>query len=201
MTRRSLSAALVFIAAACPELVEGLASSTGSGQAAAIPVVDYGRDIKTLFKERCVTCHGAVKQKGKLRLDAGALILKGGENRVVEPGDGRHSDLLMRIISDDKDERMPPEGKRLSADERNPRWCGSGSTPGRRIPADEKIAKAPTREHWAFQPVRPPPVPTVRDQALGAESDRCVRAGEAGVTRIEAATGREADGAPAPHLS
>ena len=135
---------------------------TGSAQSVAASAVDYGKDIKPLFKERCVTCHGAVKQKGKLRLDAGALILKGGENRVVAPGDSRHSDLLVRITSDDKDERMPPEGKRLSPEqiELVRQWVDAGA----KYPAEEKIPKAPA-EHWAFQlVVRPPPVPAVQDQ-------------------------------------
>ena len=44
----------------------------------ALPVmaVDYVKDIKPLLKERCISCHGTVKQKGDLRLDAGALIQK-----------------------------------------------------------------------------------------------------------------------------
>ena len=53
----------------------------------AAPAVDYAKEIRPLFKERCVSCHGSVKQKGKLRLDAGALILKGAENPVVIAGD------------------------------------------------------------------------------------------------------------------
>ena len=31
--------------------------------------VDYARDIKPIFKERCFACHGALKQQAKLRLD------------------------------------------------------------------------------------------------------------------------------------
>src|SRR5207302_467974 len=30
--------------------------------------VDYAKQIKPLLKERCFTCHGALRQKGKLRL-------------------------------------------------------------------------------------------------------------------------------------
>lgn len=41
---------------------------------------DYMKDIKPLLKERCYECHGAMKQKAKLRLDTVALMLKGGEN-------------------------------------------------------------------------------------------------------------------------
>ncbi len=139
-----------------------LATLAHSPGLALAQTVDYARDIKTLFKERCVTCHGAVKQKGKLRLDAGALILKGGENAVIVPGDSRRSDLMVRVQSEDKDERMPPEGKRLTPEqvELVRQWIDAGA----KFPKDETISKAPA-EHWAFQPVRPPPVPEVKDKA------------------------------------
>jgi mono/diheme cytochrome c family protein len=149
MTRRSPFIALGFVVATT------LAHAAGSG-------VDYTKDIKPLLKEKCVSCHGSVKQKGKLRLDAGALILKGGENPVVIAGDSGHSDLLARLGSDDKDERMPPEGKRLTAEqiELVRRWIDAGAP----YPKDEIIPKTPA-EHWSFQPVRPPPVPQTKDQA------------------------------------
>ena len=49
---------------------------------AAAEPVDYARDVKPVLKERCYACHGALRQKAKLRLDAGALLRKGG--RVAE---------------------------------------------------------------------------------------------------------------------
>ncbi len=69
----------------------------------AVAAPDYAKDIKPLLKERCVSCHGSVKQKGDLRLDAGALIEK-----------SVHTDLIERVTSHDEDERMPPEGARLT---------------------------------------------------------------------------------------
>ena len=35
--------------------------------------VDYAREVKPLLKERCYSCHGALKQKAGLRLDTVAL--------------------------------------------------------------------------------------------------------------------------------
>ena len=35
---------------------------------------DYEREVKPLLREHCISCHGPVKQKGGLRLDAGVLI-------------------------------------------------------------------------------------------------------------------------------
>lgn len=106
---------------------------------------DYLKDIKPLLKERCVSCHGTVKQKGDLRLDAGALI----------PKDARQ-DLLERVQSHDEDERMPPEGARLTTMqvEALQQWVGAGAP----FPGDEVIPKKPS-EHWAFQPVKRPVLP------------------------------------------
>jgi len=113
----------------------------------ALPVmaVDYVKDIKPLLKERCISCHGTVKQKGDLRLDAGALI---------QPD--VHHDLLERVASNDEDERMPPEGKRLSAEqiELLRQWIAAGAP----FPKEEVIPKKPS-EHWSFQPVQSPPLP------------------------------------------
>ncbi len=107
--------------------------------------VDYAKDIKPLFKERCLSCHGSVKQKGDLRLDAGALIDK-----------SVHAELISRVTSHDEEERMPPEGARLTESQVAAlrQWFASGAP----SPSDEVIPKKPS-EHWAFQPVKRTPVP------------------------------------------
>src|SRR5262245_53987117 len=74
--------------------------------APAATAVDYETDIKPLLKRRCYPCHGPVKQKAGLRLDAGALI----------PND-IHDELLRRVSSGDELDRMPPEGARLTEDQ------------------------------------------------------------------------------------
>jgi|UniRef100_UPI0037849C6F hypothetical protein len=106
---------------------------------------DYLKDIKPLLKERCVSCHGSVKQKGDLRLDAGALIDK-----------SIHAELISRVTSHDEDERMPPEGARLTQSqvEMLKHWFAAGAP----FPSDEVIPKKPS-EHWSFQPVKRPQVP------------------------------------------
>jgi mono/diheme cytochrome c family protein len=130
-----------------------------SSTAAAIEL--YEREIKPLLKERCAACHGAVKQEGGLRLDAAALIARGGESGpAFRPKASQESLLLRRVRATGHDERMPPEGARLDAMqiESLRRWIEAGG-PG---PATEIVPTSPT-DHWAFQPVRRPPIPTVRD--------------------------------------
>jgi mono/diheme cytochrome c family protein len=72
--------------------------------------VTYASDIKTIFDNSCVKCHGPEKPKGKLRLDSMEGILKGGEDgKVVKPGDGPQSMLLQNIAhAGDPDDFMPP---------------------------------------------------------------------------------------------
>ena len=45
--------------------------------------VDYARDVQPIFAARCYECHGPARQKGGLRLDGPAAILKGGESGAV----------------------------------------------------------------------------------------------------------------------
>lgn len=118
----------------------------------AVAAPDYAKDIKPLLKERCVSCHGSVKQKGDLRLDAGALIEK-----------SVHTDLIERVTSHDEDERMPPEGARLTESQVGAlrQWFAAGAP----FPSDEVIPKKPS-EHWSFQPVKRSQAPDSTHQHL-----------------------------------
>lgn len=122
---------------------------------------DYERDIKPLLRDRCVPCHGALKQKGGLRLDAGTLILQGGTQSVVVPGESRTSELFKRVTSSTDGKRMPPTGARLTANqvELLRHWIDEGA----RHPREEAVPKRPA-EHWAFQPVRRPSIPHVENR-------------------------------------
>lgn len=72
----------------------------------------FAKDIKPLFEKSCFKCHGAEKQKGKLRLDSLEATLKGGENGPnVKPGDSKNSTLVHSVARLVEDEAMPPEGK------------------------------------------------------------------------------------------
>ena len=49
----------------------------------AAATIDFHKDIRPLLEQACVGCHGAEKQKGRLRLDTKSDALKGGKNGVV----------------------------------------------------------------------------------------------------------------------
>src|SRR4051794_39474473 len=71
--------------------------------------VSYEKDVKPILTARCASCHGAVRQKAGLRLDAAQLIRKGGKNGpVLVAGKSADSTLLDAVLGKDRS-RMPPE--------------------------------------------------------------------------------------------
>jgi uncharacterized membrane protein/mono/diheme cytochrome c family protein len=91
----------------------------GNGKAAVPPVANvqqaiaYTHMIQPLLKNRCYSCHGADKQKGKLRLDTREFILKGGEEgKAIMPGSAEESELIKRLLLPSSNEdHMPPKEK------------------------------------------------------------------------------------------
>ncbi|HEU4754190.1 MAG TPA: DUF1549 domain-containing protein, partial [Armatimonadota bacterium] len=103
------------------------------------------------------------KQNAGLRLDTAALALKGGSaGPVIVPGNPAASRLLVRVTLPEHGGRMPPEGEPLKPEEVRAlrAWILQKPKPL----AGEQPEKDP-REHWAFRPVRRPPVPKVRSAA------------------------------------
>jgi hypothetical protein len=123
--------------------------------------------VRPILSENCFKCHGPAKQKGGLRLDSRIGVLKGGENGpAVVPG-RRDESLLVEAIHYEGLE-MPPAGK-LDADKIAilTRWVELGAPwPASEPPSAAAAATAARpritdedRKFWAFQPIRPRPVP------------------------------------------
>jgi hypothetical protein len=131
----------------------------------AVPgAIEFDRDIHPILARSCLSCHGRQRQKGGLRLDDRAAALKGGNSGIVlKPGNAAASRLLLVVSGLDPDLKMPPGGKApLTAEEvgRLRAWIDQGATWGR---ATSVGARSPTSTHWAFQPVRRPPLPQVQN--------------------------------------
>lgn len=122
--------------------VLALASAPGAdGGAGSLP----DRAV-AILRTRCFGCHGGVRQHGGVDLSAFAsatALLKDGA-RPVAPGDAKASACLARARSNDPDERMPPEGAPLTAEELDTlaAWIEGGA----RYP-----------EPWALAPMRADP--------------------------------------------
>jgi uncharacterized membrane protein/mono/diheme cytochrome c family protein len=75
--------------------------------------VVYSDLIQPVLQSKCYSCHGANKQKGKLRLDEPDFILKGGKDgKIIVAGNAAESDLINRILlPKDNEDHMPPKEK------------------------------------------------------------------------------------------
>jgi mono/diheme cytochrome c family protein len=91
-----------------------LASAPWLGAAQA--KVDFAKDIRPIFEQNCVMCHGPGKQEAKLRLDQREAALKGGKDgAVIVAGSADKSDLYRRINLPRTDgDFMPHEGQPLA---------------------------------------------------------------------------------------
>lgn len=73
----------------------------------------YNDIIKPILQTKCYSCHGANKQKGKLRMDDELMLMKGGKDgKVIEPGNADNSKMIKRLLLPaDNEDHMPPKEK------------------------------------------------------------------------------------------
>src|SRR5690606_32347452 len=72
--------------------------------------IRFNRDIRPIFAQHCVACHGGVKQAGGLSFVFEKKALAEGDSgeRAIVPGEPDSSFVIERVSSDDDDYRMPP---------------------------------------------------------------------------------------------
>lgn len=127
---------------------------------AADPPPRFARDVQPVFKRHCVKCHGPAKREARLNLSTPVGIVRGGKNGAALVPHDVNASLLWKRVSEDE---MPPEEPLPESDkEMLRRWIEAGA-PG--LPAEAGTGEADGKEHWAFQKLKPVPVPTVRDAA------------------------------------
>ena len=85
--------------------------------------ISFNRDIRPILSDKCYACHGPDEntREADLRLDieANAFIPHGKYGAAIIKGDPESSPLYWRIITEDKDDIMPPleSHKELSGEE------------------------------------------------------------------------------------
>ncbi|MEL6105834.1 MAG: DUF1553 domain-containing protein, partial [Planctomycetota bacterium] len=88
------------------------------------------RDVLPVLREHCFRCHGKAT-KGGLRLDSLEEMLAGGDSgwAAVEAGSADESELVLRLQSDDPDQKMPPDGDGPNAEQISAiaGWIDSGA--------------------------------------------------------------------------
>ncbi|MBX7167893.1 MAG: PSD1 and planctomycete cytochrome C domain-containing protein [Pirellulales bacterium] len=130
--------------------------------------LDYAREIQPILLQHCVACHGADEQNGSLRLDTATGLAAGGSSGPAIVAQRPEASRLYLAITHQGDATpMPPEDQPPLAPEEIERirqWIAAGAV----LPegADAESTAANSRAlHWAFQPIRPRPLPAVADAA------------------------------------
>ena len=126
---------------------------------------DYTAHVKPILARHCVSCHGATKPRGGLRLDTAAAALEGGRSGpAVEPGSADDSILYLSVLGEGTTEPMPLRRPPLGEDqiETLRAWIDAGAE----APADEVPSEAPPA-HWAFAPPERPDPPEVEVEGPG----------------------------------
>ncbi|MDA1159528.1 MAG: PSD1 and planctomycete cytochrome C domain-containing protein [Planctomycetota bacterium] len=128
--------------------------------------VDFAKQIKPILQKYCVSCHGGETVESGFRADFGSLILEGGDRgAVIVPGDAKKSSLYQVLVGEGDVAQMPFELPKLSDQQITlvKEWIDQGA----KAAADDKPSAngRPTSDHWAFQAIRRPALPEVKNSS------------------------------------
>ncbi|MEX2137969.1 MAG: PSD1 and planctomycete cytochrome C domain-containing protein [Pirellulales bacterium] len=129
--------------------------------------INFAKDIQPIFAKHCYSCHGPESEESGFRLDVRKRALLGGDyGPAILTGKSGQSPLVLRIAGVGDDESMPPEGegKPLTSEQVAVvrAWIDQGAV----WPDDADAgAKRAGSDHWAFQPIKRPPLPAVKNDA------------------------------------
>ncbi len=125
--------------------------------------VDFRRDVFPILKSHCFECHQGEYADSGVRLDVREEVLghSSGSPAVVPGKSGQSRMIELITAAEDVEEKMPPEGERLPKKEVEllTAWIDQG------MAWDEAMLPSPAVEsdHWAFQPIKRPAVPRVKN--------------------------------------
>lgn len=116
--------------------------------------IQFGRDVFPILQRSCIECHGPQDQKGGLRMDRKADLLK---SEVVTAGNSTESELFRRIkLSKEHDDVMPNRGDLLKKREIETirEWINAGAV-------WPDTFEAP--KHWAYVKPDKPSLPKLKN--------------------------------------
>jgi len=151
-------------------LITALCSAVRAQESAAEKTFFFESRIRPLLVEHCYECHSrqASSIKGGLSLDTRQAVAAGGDSgKVVAPGKPDDSLLLQSVRYDNPNLQMPPKGRLTDAQIADlEQWIRLGAPDpreGTAVPRTNAWDRQRGRSHWAFQHIRPPAVPAVRN--------------------------------------
>ncbi len=117
--------------------------------------VDFVKEIKPIFEDRCLDCHSAEEKKGGVVLASYFGAHRPGDSgeAILTPGATGESLLIHVITATDKKRRMPPKGNALTPGQiaTLKQWVAEGA-----VWPDDGWRPTP---HWAYVAPRLPKVP------------------------------------------
>jgi len=116
--------------------------------------IEFNRDVRPILNNKCLACHGGVKESGGLSFilrEKAVKKIKSGKFAII-PGDADHSEIMARITSDDPEFRMPMDKEPLSKAEIKiiEKWINQG---------------AEWQNHWAFISPGSKELPDLKDES------------------------------------
>ncbi|WP_154856148.1 DUF1553 domain-containing protein [Cyclobacterium xiamenense] len=113
--------------------------------------VSYNRDIRPIINQKCISCHGGVKQSGgfSLLFESEAKMPTESGKPAIIPGKAHASEMVSRLVHEDPEMRMPLGKDPLSPSEIDliKKWINQGAN---------------WEKHWAYiAPDKNIPLPTV----------------------------------------
>ncbi len=129
--------------------------------------------VRPVLHDNCIGCHNDKSQQGGIRLDSMAQMLKGNSGGATVVAGEPEKSPLMHVIRYDGKIKMPPSGKLKQAEiDALTEWVKMGAPyPGvkksdlLKMPKNAAEFSEAARKHWAFQPIRKPKAPTVKNTA------------------------------------
>ncbi len=129
----------------------------------------FEKKIRPVLVDKCYSCHSADTPKGakgELLLDTREGTLKGAvAGPGVIPGNAKKSAIIRAMKGDGLDPMPPKEKLDAGVIADFEKWIAMGAPDprtGKAGPKPINIAKG--KEHWAFQPVKAPGVPKLKEQ-------------------------------------
>jgi cytochrome c553 len=129
--------------------------------------------VRPVLAKSCFACHSET-QLGGLRVDSREALLKGGKRGpAIVAGQSKESLLIRAVRHVDETLKMPMGGDKLKDQEigdleswiqMGAPWPEAKPSTNRRT-GEQYFIKAEQREFWAFQSVRKPPLPKVKNAA------------------------------------
>jgi cytochrome c553 len=133
----------------------------------------FEEKVRPLLANACYECHSEKKQESELRLDTATTFARGGASgeKLVDSAHPEQS-YFLKLVRHEGDIKMPPKSK-LSSEQiatleqwirLGAPWPKATSQEPQVLSAAEKVAQQ-RRDHWAYQPIQAPAVPTVKQTA------------------------------------